>query len=243
MKGIMMLDILLRQTLAGNKDMTRRSGGLQEVNDTSIEMNGHVRSPDDWFKGKMYKIQTDASITLCNQMFRSKRRDHSIICKPRYNIGEVIFIKEPWVKTRTKVTFAKGDGPYSIHFEVVLRYNFDENRAITRDMRVINVDGIKWKNKMFMPASAARTFIKITDIKCERLLDISDQDCVAEGIQSHRSGQGFIDYGTKDGFGFLPWAKQSFLSLFRFANKIKPTAEIGNPWVWSYTFQLVNKPE
>jgi hypothetical protein len=40
-----------------------------------------------------------------------------------------------------------------------------------------------WKPAMYMPRSAARTFLVLTDVRTERLHDITDADCMAEGIQ------------------------------------------------------------
>ena len=39
-----------------------------------------------------------------------------------------------------------------------------------------------WKNKMFVRADLMPHHIRITDIKIERLQDISDEDCLKEGI-------------------------------------------------------------
>lgn len=40
-----------------------------------------------------------------------------------------------------------------------------------------------WKSPLFMPASAARTLLLITSVRCERTRDISWQDCIAEGVR------------------------------------------------------------
>ena len=40
-----------------------------------------------------------------------------------------------------------------------------------------------WKNKMFVKAELMPHHIKITNIRCERLQDISDDDCIKEGVE------------------------------------------------------------
>ena len=93
-----------------------------------------------------------------------------------------------------------------------------------------------------MPAKAAREFIRITGIKCERLLDISNEDCIAEGIDVYPSHIiGGIKYTTAPYKDYLSdyafWEpKPSFISLYKFANKVK---EVPNLWVWAYTFEYL----
>ncbi|MEL6274775.1 MAG: hypothetical protein AAFU03_06725, partial [Bacteroidota bacterium] len=73
--------------------------------------------------------------------------------KPRYKEGDVIYLKEPYREAP--------DG---------YQYKFDGD------------DGGKWKNKMFMPAKAARVFAEITSVKIEMLKEITVDEIVAEGI-------------------------------------------------------------
>jgi len=234
MRGLLAIEPLYHQIIAGNKTQTRRSGGLAEVNDTSTEMNGHVRSPDDWNKGKLYRIQTDSGDVLLNQMFKSNRGDRSVICKPRYKIGEMLYLKEP-----IHTTHLVGVGETKTHTIYAFDYSQSDRKMFT------------WQNKLFMPASAARAFVKITGIKCERLLDISDEDCIAEGIEQPKPYNDIIwhykDYHRKnddyDGFvlqNLIEDAKRSFISLYEVANKIPfGTWPKQNPWVWAYTFEYL----
>ncbi|MCC8153091.1 MAG: hypothetical protein LIP01_02065 [Tannerellaceae bacterium] len=80
--------------------------------------------------------------------------------KPRYNVGEKVYLKEPYIK------LTNPDG--SDYFGY--KYGSDD------------VIKYKWQNKLFMPADAARYFIEITGVKVERLRDISEEDCIREGI-------------------------------------------------------------
>ena len=56
-----------------------------------------------------------------------------------------------------------------------------------------------WTNKMFVYASECKHHIRITDIRIERLLDISDDDCIKEGIQALRIPDGwrYVAGGSK----------------------------------------------
>lgn len=89
-------------------------------------------------------------------------------------------------------------------------------------------------NKMFMPEWAARTFIKITGAECERLQDISDEDCFREGIYDDGAGYVYepngIAYSTP---------REAYAAEIDMING-KGTWD-SNPYVWSYYYKHVNK--
>lgn len=100
-------------------------------------------------------------------------------------------------------------------------------------------------NKMFVRADLMPHHIKITDVKVERLQDISDEDCLKEGImhfipaddeECTEEGYGYL---TSDGGLFMfDTPREAYASLI---NKIcgKGTWE-RNPWVEAYTFEKVD---
>lgn len=100
-------------------------------------------------------------------------------------------------------------------------------------------------NKMFVRADLMPHHIKITDVKVERLQDISDEDCLKEGImhfipaddeECTEEGYGYL---TSDGGLFMfDTPRETYASLI---NKIcgKGTWE-RNPWVEAYTFEKVD---
>lgn len=98
-----------------------------------------------------------------------------------------------------------------------------------------------WNNKMFVNAKGMPHHIRITNIRVERLKDISDEDCLREGIIK-RHFEEYDEYGY--GFHGLPMSKyfcvprDAFLTLI---DKIsgKGTWE-SNPYVFVYDFELVD---
>ena len=103
-----------------------------------------------------------------------------------------------------------------------------------------------WRNKMFTKAALMPHHIKITGIKIERLQDISDEDCLKEGI-----GKYFIGFDSlhADYMGFTysfdesrkykyPNAKQAFAALIDKASG--KGAWESNPYVFVYEFELVD---
>lgn len=229
-----MIEPLYHQVIAGNKTQTRRSGGLEIVNGAKATKKkpAIIANPDNWeITGSTGEENQLEEVDLCDFM-ETQRNIH---CSPRYKIGEVLFLKEPTAKS-----LKNGLTPNSYFYKFGVPDGFVANYF---GRQVGSNSDVKWSNKLFMPASAAREFIRVTGIKCERLLDISDEDCIAEGIEV--ISESLIDNSTHykmylhPEIGYTIKPQKSFIDLYRFANKMKPTADIGNPWVWAYTFEYL----
>ena len=95
-------------------------------------------------------------------------------------------------------------------------------------------------NKMFVRADLMPHHIKITDVKVERLQDITNEDCLKEGVWQFCYDKDLFyvskDIGYADTVAF-PSSHEAFWYLI---NKIcgKDTWE-RNPWVEAYTFEKV----
>ena len=94
-----------------------------------------------------------------------------------------------------------------------------------------------WNNKMFVKANLMPRRIRITDIKVERLQDISDVDAIREGIYD---ANGFKDVGAYTYHG----SKETYNSpRGAFASLIDKVSGKGtwnsNPYVFVYEFDLV----
>jgi len=106
-----------------------------------------------------------------------------------------------------------------------------------------------WRNKMFVSAKYMPHQIRITGIKCERLRDISDEDCIKEGIFVNEyvgKGKKCHHYGF-DGFfneaagwfarGWYNTPREAFAILI---DKVSGRGTwVSNPWVVAYEFELV----
>lgn len=96
-----------------------------------------------------------------------------------------------------------------------------------------------WKNKMFVKADLMPHHICITNIRVERLQDISEEDCLKEGIWRDDNvgleGVTYWYHGLAN--SSFRTAKEAYASLI---DKIsgKGTWE-SNPWVFVYDFELV----
>ena len=104
-------------------------------------------------------------------------------------------------------------------------------------------DSAGWNNKMFVKSYACKHHIKITNVKVERLQDISDEDCLKEGVYrlDSANGSGGIAYSfagasDKKHIGLYDTPREAFADLI---NKVsgKGTWE-RNSFVWVYEFKL-----
>lgn len=99
-----------------------------------------------------------------------------------------------------------------------------------------------WKNKMFVRADLMPHHIRITNIKIERLQDISDKDCLKEGIYKGQCGSAdthFMDaYYYKGDIQPYCTPREAFATLI---DKVsgKGTWE-SNPYVFAYEFELID---
>ena len=132
--------------------------------------------------------------------------------KPHYEVGEVVAIAQSY-----KEVYPNAD------FEMVGDGFMKESSG--------------WTNKMFVKADLMPHHIIITDVKVERLQDITNEDCLKEGVWQFCYDKDLFyvskDIGYADTVAF-PSSHEAFWYLI---NKIcgKGTWE-RNPWVEAYTF-------
>lgn len=114
----------------------------------------------------------------------------------------------------------------------------------------INPKG-SWTSPIYMPKSAARIWLQITNIRVERLKDITEEDAIAEGVQTinvmvypeMNNDVRFRDYRKPkdDPRGdLLRTASASFFTLFGSINGER--AVMDDPWVWVIEFKRFDKP-
>lgn len=85
-----------------------------------------------------------------------------------------------------------------------------------------------WHPSIHMPKEAARIWLKVTDVRVERLQDMTDDDAEAEGCFDYTStALGFFDVWDST-------IKKSDLDRYGWN---------ANPWVWVIKFERCEKPE
>lgn len=147
----------------------------------------------------------------------------NIIVKLRYKVGEVVAVAQSYEQI--------GANPQ--HY--ISRPDIDGYQIISM------CPG--WRNKMFVRAELMPHQIRITGIRCERLQDISDEDCMKEGVVD-------VTYFKTGGRPYELFAlpgheyEETFNTPRRaFAALIDKVSGRGtwdrNPWVVAYEFELV----
>lgn len=103
-----------------------------------------------------------------------------------------------------------------------------------------------WRNKMYVRAGLMPHQIRITGIRCERLQDISDEDCMKEGVLEHPYRgymvDGIVYKNSKDkeyngSLQIFDTPREAFAVLI---DKVSGRGTWkSNPWVVVYEFELV----
>ena len=163
----------------------------------------------------------------------------SFLFYPKNNIVEFL-MKDGTIKVsvppyKDNEVVAVAQSYKSIHEEMT---NGDYGDSKYDAFRCAMVAGTKgWSNKMFVRPDLMPHQIQITDINIEHLQNISDEDCLKEGI-GYNNDVGFENgcYYFNDYEGFIS-PKSAFSTLINRING-KSSWEI-NPFVFAYSFKLI----
>ena len=131
----------------------------------------------------------------------------------KYKVGEVVAVAQPYKETHPNADFMRiGD------------------EFIT--------ESAGWNNKMFVRADLMPHQIRITDIKVERLQDISDKDCIREGLW-RLAGTSLYHYDVsilRKGRNLYHTPREAFAALI---DKVSGNGTWKrNPWAIRYYFEL-----
>ena len=115
----------------------------------------------------------------------------------------------------------------------------DEDIKKWFEIREQFVNKASWKNKMFSKSTLMPHQIRITDVKIERIQDISDEDCLKEGVVKWDAGQKDIPFFSYPNSAKCDYdtPQEAFANLI---NKVsKKDVWSGNPYVFVYDFELI----
>jgi len=158
-RPILFTGSLVRPTLDGLKTMTRRTNGLEGINDPRVTVIGEPKHVDDYWQ---VEVKTEAYSPSDIGTF-----PYNFSCP--YGVpGDMLWMKEGW-----SVPAIFDDlKPSGIDSRAVgtVRYEVDGHRTG------------RYRSPRFMPRWASRGMLEVTSVRVERLQEISDADIAAEGI-------------------------------------------------------------
>jgi len=143
--------------------------------------------------------------------------EEAMLYKAKFKIGEIVAISQSYKAVSdelcNKHRYAMADVIFSKFYSLV-----------------------GWTNKMFVKADWMLHHIKITHIKIERLQDISEEDCIKEGIYKENPYD-LLPLYKFHGSRCFPTAYGAYEEL---TNKLDKRMWKQNPLVWVYEFKLVD---
>lgn len=161
-KPILFNTEMVRAILNGKKTQTRRIANINTSIPCNESHNEHKFIRDD-FSGDPY---TGYVCKYCGWGVAFPHCRYPVgtsMFRPRYNEGDILYVREAYAVTVCEMCEPQHSG-FIYRATTDPRYN------------------IKWKPSIHMPKSAARIFLKVTAVRCERLQDITEQDAEREGI-------------------------------------------------------------
>ena len=153
--------------------------------------------------------------------------------KSRYQVGEVVAVAQKYEDVLDEFieeTY-RHDEPTPDNFKP-----FGSQSEVTLPRTLPG-----WGNKMFVHAELMPHQIRITSIRVERLQEISEADCLREGIYKKTLCPPGVDYfyhsEPRSKWDVYPSPREAFAGLI---DKVsgKETWE-RNPWVFVYEFELI----
>lgn len=157
-------------------------------------------------------------------------KNEPCIRKAPYQPGDILYVRETWKKAP--------NGYY---------YYEDWQRGDIADLT-------KWKPSIHMPKEAARIWLKITDVRLERLQEMKPVDVIKEGaypdcwdcLNTYGESGSQCCYGTEEQCSQCDEVMMEWEKLWTSTIKKSDLDSYGwsaNPWVWVIEFERCEKPE
>lgn len=218
----------------------------------------------------MQKIMFNDKYGLTQAVLEGKKTQTRRVCKvqPEFKSYEIAF-PVGWINEDDPLQdplygayrWVNKDNPKEKSDWIIPQFKVGEVVAIAQSYKDAHIDFIQcdirpkhnhiwghtcnmkgWNNKMFVQADVMPHQIRITNVRVERLQDISDEDCLAEGIIKGKVGS--EDTHFMDAY-YIPNKPLEPICTPReaYANLIDKVSGKGiwdkNPYVWVYDFELI----
>ena len=139
--------------------------------------------------------------------------------KPPYHTDDILYVRETWCKGLERYIY---------------RADYSDTEKFYQGGKEIEM---KWHPSIHMPKEAARIWLKVTDVRVERLQDITNTGAEREGARPDYP----IDYDV-DKWPNLEHFKKIWNSTIKKSDRDRYGWN-ANPWVWVIEFEQCEKPE
>lgn len=230
-KPILFSTSMVQAILEGRKTQTRRLKGLASKNEYPNKWNragDPRRSANRVWDSRVEKNPNPLKVEFGFRHNDSPDGEIVYMTAP-YKPGDILWVRETWSEGSDSFPYVhKAEYPYYIPSHI-------EN--------IPKIEDMKWKPSIHMPKAACRIFLEVTDVRVERLQDISEADAIAEGVEEIHPAPFVIRYKNylKNGISIIDTSRLSFLSLWISING--EGSWKANPWVFVYKFIQIEKPK
>lgn len=149
---------------------------------------------------------------------------------PPYQTGDILYVRETFYMDENCILY-KAD---------------NENLTGYRNMSGEDIS-VKWRPSIHMPKEAARIWLKVTDVRVERLQEIDEDGAKAEGISEEWAYDWWKPtYYDPDSGGYPKYRDSFAFELWDSTIKKSDLDRYGwdaNPYVWVIKFERCEKPE
>lgn len=155
-------------------------------------------------------------------------KNEPCIRKALYQPGDILYVRETWHKYTKRV----GNGEFCHLAEF---YGYKASIANSEDANE------PWHPSIHMPKEAARIWLKVTDVRVERLQEITEAEAILEGATNNIA---FI-HSPDNEYDHIHTAREHFIDIWNSTIKKSDLDIYGwdaNPWVWVIEFERCEKP-
>lgn len=158
--------------------------------------------------------------------------------KPQYHTDDVLYIRETWTEECGKYYYrADYDSDYLDPCETLSGgYPASCRNHPGCDGCMATSTRIHWHPSIHMPKEAARIWLRVTDVRVERLQEITAESALTEGADKYIHANGTLNEDQ---------TITSFIGIWNSTIKKSDIDRYGwdaNPWVWVIEFERCEKP-
>ncbi len=145
---------------------------------------------------------------------------------PYGQVGDRLWVRETWAYS------AKNQQPDGVIYKAdgTILPN-----ALARGTYTASQGWGKWSPSIFMPRCASRITLEITEVRVERVQEISEEDAFSEGLRNKVYSNFDPDFDIA-----IYSAREAFHNLWDTLNEKRGYGWLANPWVWPLSFRRLD---